>query len=210
MKATHTFLVLFVLFWTTLVLYRLMNVTSFDNKACPPGQVCMTKTQFDKLLDRDSNPGGVGYDPKLTRPSLTEERDRKVLSDPLYPALNRSNRGVFEGVLESSIKRQMNVPTNTYNDSYRQIGYLTNEDDPVRSWKVMGKQTDRNRGSFYMIPTNKNYDMKIQLTDDIMAGERLRDIENIPSELTFKSPLLAQSPYVFSELPRGNFEDEIM
>jgi hypothetical protein len=107
------------------------------------------------------------------------------------------------------MRKEINVPTRIYNDSYRQIGYLTNDDDPVKTWKVIGKQSERNRGQFYIIPTNTNYDMKIQLTDDIMVGQKLKDVDNLPSEVQFKTPLLAATPYVLTELPR-NFNDEFL
>jgi hypothetical protein len=142
-------------------------------------------------------------------PSYTRERDMRVLHDDLYPALNRTDRGSFEGVVQKTVERRINVPTRFYNDSYRQVGYITNPDDEIKTWRVFGKQTDRNRGEFYIIPANRNYDMKIQLTDSIVSGEKLRDLDTIPNELKFKTPLLSETPYTFTELPKGDLRDEL-
>ena len=38
-----------------------------------------------------------------------------------------------------------------------------------------------------------------------MVGERLRDTYSIPNELRFKSPMLNQSSYKFTEIPKADF-----
>jgi hypothetical protein len=84
----------------------------------------------------------------------------RVLNDPLYPAYNRTDRGTFEGIMSETVKRNFNMPTQYYNDSYRLVGYLSNDDDEIGNWKIFGRQKDRNRGEFYMIPVNRNYEVK--------------------------------------------------
>ena len=137
----------------------------------------------------------------------TRERDLRVLNDPLYPAYNRTDSGTFNSVFENTLKRNINVPTQRYHDSYRLIGYLINNNDEIGRWKVFGKQRERNIGDFYMTPVDKTQDMKIQITDSIVMGQKLKDIDNIPDELVFKTPLLAPTPYKFTELPKADLTD---
>jgi hypothetical protein len=55
------------------------------------------------------------------------------------------------------------------------------------------------------------YDLKIQITDDIVKGnEKLRSVDTLPNELTFESPLLAKTPYTVSELPKENLGNEYL
>jgi hypothetical protein len=189
------------------------STSSNTNKegSCQNDKVCMSKGEYQELLQSRAGvlPPDNNYPATLVPKTFTRERDMRVLHDELYPALNRSDRGSYEGVLQKTAERQINVPTRYYNDSYRLIGYMTNEDDEIKNWKVFGKQTDRNKGEFYAIPANRNYDMKVQLTDSITVGEKLRDLDTMPSELKFKTPLLSDTPYVFSELPKGQLRDEL-
>ena len=214
-SSISTFIILFVVVWIAIVLIRLVMVMDKNNKpkadTCDNDKVCMSTSEYQDLL---KNRGGqltqMENRPSLIPPSYTRERDMRVLHDDLYPAYNRSDKQSFEGVVNKTIERQINVPTRQYNDSYRIIGYLTNEDDEIKTWKLFGKKSDRNRGDFYMIPSNRNYDMKVQITDSMVEGtEKLRDIDTIPNEVKFKSPLLAATPYQFVELPKGDLRDEL-
>lgn len=178
------------------------NHIKVNSENCPSGKVCLDKDAFNTLLLKERTTPV----PEITS---TRERDMKVLYDPLYPALSRTDRSSYEGILDNTRKRKFNVPTQTNYDTYRLVGYITNDDDQNgRTWKLMGKQRDRNRADFYMIPVNNNYDVKIQITDDIVVGEKLRDIDTIPNEISFKSPLLTDTPYKFVELPKGDLTDD--
>jgi hypothetical protein len=141
--------------------------------------------------------------------SYTRERDIRVLHDDLYPAYNRADKGSFESVVDKTLERKINVPTRHYSDSYRLIGYLTNDEDEIKTWKLMAKQTDRNKSDFFMIPANRNYDMKVQITNDIVVGDKINDLYNVPKEVKFNTPLLSSGPYKFSELPKGDINDEL-
>jgi hypothetical protein len=211
MKQTHVFIIIFVTFWTLIVLWRLITIMDSNNSmSCPPGKICLEQNEYRQLVSNDAEPHSQASSSRSLVPqSYTRERDLRVLNDPLYPALNRSDKQSFEGVVQKTVERKINVPTHYYSDSYRLLGYLTNEEDPIKTWKLMGKQTDRNRGSYYMVPTNAMYDMKIQITDDIVSSEKLRDLDTIPNEVRFKTPLLKDTPYVFSELPKGDLRDEL-
>ena len=232
MNPASVFLVLFVACWIAVVLFRLVMVMESTKRrpsgayvasgasgTCPVGQVCMSQDEFERISNQRETvfvreqvqvPVPVHVAPSITEPSLTRERDLRVLHDPLYPAYNRTDRDNYELVAENTFRRNINVPTQRFNDSYRLIGYASNSDDEVGRWKVFGRQKDRNRGDYYMVPVNKNYDLKVQITDKIVVGEKLRDIDTVPDTITFDSPLLAQTPYTFVELPKGDLRDELL
>jgi hypothetical protein len=72
-------------------------------------------------------------------------------------------------------------------------------------WKLMAKARDRNNADFFMVPVDRNYDMKVMLDNNIVVGEKLRDIYTIPKQLVFNSPLLHTTPYEVVELPMTDF-----
>jgi hypothetical protein len=202
------FLILFCVVWISVVLYRLsfvIDTGDYSNKvekaSCPKGQVCLERGDYDVLVKQAV--GGTTF-------SNTRERDIRVLKDPLYPGLNRTDAHSFEGVAQMTKAREINVPTHGYYDSFRLIGYLSNEDDRVGNYKIMGRMKDRNRGEFYLVPVDRTLDMKIQVTDEMMKGERLRDVDTLPGEITFDSPLLSKTPYKVTELPKGELGSEFL
>jgi hypothetical protein len=158
---------------------------------CPPDMVCIPKAQAVSSHSRD--------------------RDAKVLNDPLYPPLNRTDT-ITHGGLETAVKqRNLYVPTREQSDEYRLVGYMVNNDTVNKdkggnSWKLFARQKDRNTSDFYIIPSNNNYDIKIPIKDDMIVGRhKFRDIYDIPNEVTFKSPMLNETPYTFVELPKADF-----
>lgn len=104
-------------------------------------------------------------------------RNRRVLSDPLYPPVINQDA----------------------DSSFKLIGYLSNQDE---TWKLFGRMKDRHQGEYYIISANNNLDLKIPLTQDVVVGERLRDVYNLPQEMKFKSPMLKASPYTVTEIPK--------
>ena len=142
-----------------------------------------------------------------------QDRDLRVLKDPLYPPLNRTDRSTFDGVVRETENRNINVPTRSSDDTYRLVGYLINKNNDTKdaggnSWKLMARQTDRNNADFYIIPTNKDHDVKVPLTQEVFAGgSKFRDVYGIPKEVQFVSPLLNQTSYEFVELPKSSFLD---
>ncbi len=182
---------------------------------CPNGKVCLTQSEYNMISQPHlaTVPTTHTNNISTTTPSqnsYTHQRDLRVLNDPLYPALNRSDKGQFESVAIQTAHRNINIPTQSlHNDTYRLVGYLSNEEDKIGSYKLFGRQKDRNIGEFYIVPVNNMYDLKIQLTDDIMKGsDKLRNVDTLPNEIHFESPLLAKTPYLLTELPKGNLGDE--
>lgn len=118
-------------------------------------------------------------------------RDRLVINDPLYPPLNRSDNHGF--------------------DTYRLVGYLSNH-DPMpdkggNNWKMFARMKDRHQGDYYISPVDRTIDIKIPLTNEVVVGERLRDIYTIPQEMRFRSPMLNNGPYEFTEIPRSQLDN---
>lgn len=194
-------LVLIILFIIGLVLYvknGYYSPNSNDDK------VCMKVSDFQKLKQSQITINEV---PKKIH--IDDSRDRRVLNDPLYPAINRSEFDVHNSVVEQIHKKNLYNTTQEFTDRFRLVAYVTNQDANKDSggntWKLMARQKDKNRGEFFMIPANNNYDMKIMLNNDILTGEKLRDIYTIPKQLSFKTPLLNESPYEVTEIPMNDF-----
>lgn len=164
-------------------------------ETCPRDMVCTPKRAYVDVP---------------TQPS-SRSRDAKVLNDPLYPPLNRTDT-VTHGSLETEVKdRNLYVPTRQQSDEYRLVGYMvsndaTNKDNGGNSWKLFARQKDRNTSDFYMVPSNNNYDIKIPITDDMVVGRhKMRDVYDIPNQVKFKSPMLNETPYTFVDLPKADF-----
>lgn len=142
-------------------------------------------------------------------PTSTYNRDMRVVKDPLYPPLNRDESRNFNNMTREVEARNMYVPTSGSSDSYRMVGYLTNHDAERdaggNNWKLFARMKNRHEAEFYMIPANNNYDIKIPVTNDMVVGDRLRDLYTIPGEMRYNSPMLNKSPYTFTELKSTDF-----
>ena len=120
--------------------------------------------------------------------SFIQARDHAVLSNPLYPPLNR--QALHE------------------NDTYRLLGYVVNEESCEDSWHLYGRKKNNNQGEFYLKPSNRNTDLKIPLTNDIINTRysRLRDIYTLPDNLVIEHPLFQGHQYSVIEFPQHNFD----
>jgi len=177
-------------------------------------RVCLPRSAYEKLLaPPQSHPQPSAPPQIVVQPPVqtgTHDRDYRVLSDPLYPPLNRVESGTYNMLQHNIQQRNILVPTSVRetNDTYRLVGYLVNKDNEMdtggNNWKLMARMKDKNTADFYMIPANKNYDMKISVTDEIVDGQRIRDIYNIPNQVKFKTPLLNGSPYEFVEVEKSD------
>lgn len=117
------------------------------------------------------------------------QRDRAVNNDPLYPPLNRMTRSSgYSG-----------------EDTFRFIGYMMNKMDKEDTWKLYGREKRRGQGEFYVTSTNKNNDIKIMITSEmIVGGNRLKDIYDIPEEIMVKHPMFAPTPYAIIVNPNAD------
>jgi hypothetical protein len=170
-------------------------INKYDNQTSD--KICMTQKQLDNLTKQKAN---------YVNRNDTIMRDYRVVKDDLFPPFNRSDNNTHTDLANNIINRSMYVNTNNVNDTFRLVGYVTstdsNRDAGNNSWKLFARQKDRHFSEFYMSPTNNNNDVKIFLTDDIIVGDRVRDIYAIPSSITFKSPMLNDTPYQVVEIPK--------
>lgn len=167
-------------------------------------KICMTKNEYEKLFSLTKTTCSSNFNT-----NERSDRDMRVLTDPLYPPLNRTNTPVHNALEQNINVRNMYVPTNDSMDNYRLIGYLVSKDNEKdaggNNWKLFARQKDRNRSDFYMIPSNNNYDIKIHISDEIVNGsEKLRDMYTVPKTIMFVSPMLNKSEYEFVELPKSD------
>ena len=200
-------IIVFLLIIISLIVYIIFS--SSDSKPAPPptpvpeanNKVCLSIDDYNVLLDK------VKHNKQAERDE-TVIRDRKVLNDPLYPPLNRSDNKTHAELANNIANRNMYIRTNDVGDTYRLVGYVTNNSDDKdtgnNNWKLFARQKDRHISEFYMKPTDNNNDVKVPITDDIIVGDRLRDIYNIPQQITFKSPMFNKDPYNVVEVPKAD------
>uniref|UniRef100_A0A6C0BF47 Uncharacterized protein n=1 Tax=viral metagenome TaxID=1070528 RepID=A0A6C0BF47_9ZZZZ len=168
----------------------------------PDDRICMTKSEYTKLIDNTSQKSEIVVQDTISR-------DQRVLSDQLYPPLNRTNTVIHDALEHNIQHRNMYVPTNDMMDNYRLIGYLVNQDDTKdaggNNWKLFARQKDRNRSDFYIIPSNNNYDIKIHISDEMIQGnEKLRDVYTVPKQISFNTPMLNTTAYQYVEIPKAD------
>ena len=211
-KTIPYFIVLFLLIIISLIIYIIVasNEPKESKEPKEPktdNKVCLSINDYNILLDKaNHNKNKSSRDTGGSDDTVV--RDRKVLEDQLYPPLNRSDNRTHTELVNNITNRNMYIRTNDINDTYRLVGYVTNNSDEKdtgnNNWKLFARQKDRNISEFYMKPTDNNNDVKVPITDDIVVGERLRDIYNIPNQLTFKSPMFNKDPYNVVEVPKAD------
>jgi hypothetical protein len=207
-------IVLFLLIITSLIIFIIfttdINKVFGNNTNTNTEKICLSIPEYNKLLSKNNCnalPSIIG--------DTVETRDRKVVEDQLYPPLNRSDNKTHSELVKNINSRSMYIQTNSINDKYRLVAYVTNNSEEKdvgnNNWKLFARQKDRNISDFYMKPTDNNNDMKVPITDDIVVGDRLRDIYNIPKQITFNSPLFNKTSYNIVEIPKAdliNHSDE--
>jgi hypothetical protein len=190
--------------------YQIRESTSESQKK--DDKVCLKLSDYNKLLQSPTQHQQTTLSASDAPINRASDRDIRVLKDPLFPALNRSETDTHNRTIDAINRKQLYTRTQDFTDRYRMVAYVTNQDDKKDSggnvWKLMGRNKDRNQAEFYLIPANNNYDMKVMLNNDVIAGnEKLRDIYTIPKTLSFKSPLLNDTPYEVTELPMTDMTD---
>jgi hypothetical protein len=121
-----------------------------------------------------------------------QKRDRQVIEDPLYPPLNRDH---------SSTPQIFYQRTRKEDDRYRLVAYMVAQEDPSDTWKLFARDTGRGRANFYMMPSDKNSDIKVSL-----ETPQLRDIYDIPRSLNVSSPVLRHTSYQIMELQKSDMD----
>ena len=211
-------IVLFLLIIISLITYIILgvditilfntNVSKNSNSSnANNDKICLSLNEYNKLITANKTIAEKNNEVN----NIVEIRDRKVVSDQLYPPLNRTDNKTHEELVKNINTRGMYIRTNDINDKYRLVAYVTNNseerDAGNNNWKLFARQKDRNISDFYMKPTDNNNDMKVPITDDIVIGDRLRDIYNIPKQLTLNSPLFNKNPYNVVEIPKADLSN---
>lgn len=179
------------------------------NKDIDSDSVCMTRKEYERMLETKANNANNATSSVETskRANVSLDRDYRVIDDQLYPPLNRTDTSTYTMLERNIAKRDMYVSTNDTLDNYRLVGYLINKGDKDaggNNWKLFARQKDRYTSDFYIVPSNNNYDIKINIKDEMIIGERLRDVYTIPKMITFQSPMLNTTPYEFVEIPKAD------
>tara|TARA_B000000475_G_scaffold165508_1_gene133204 strand:+ start:5461 stop:6105 length:645 start_codon:yes stop_codon:yes gene_type:complete len=205
LKKTKTYITFFICFLIVFILLVTL-LYFFTNSNSRNNRICLTIDQYNNLLSNTTQI--IPESQPIYDKTDTIKRDHKVLDDDLYPPLNRSDTNTHTQLANNIINRNMYVKTNNIDDTFRLVGYVTNNatetDNGNNSWKLFGRQKDRHSSEFYMTPTNSNNDLKIPLTRDIIVNDKLDDIYSIPNTLTFNSPLLNKEPYNVVEVPKAD------
>lgn len=192
MKPKHVIYLLFALILLLLVIiYALVQ----QCKSACLNECKLSSQTFTPLTDMMRQ--------QLMVPSV-QQRDRKVLEDPLYPPLNRPNHPTAEANLQMLGDRAIGVSTRGDADTFRLLGYYVNTHDKTDVWKLFGRQLHArgSQGQFYVMPSDRNQDVKIPIdsTSDTVSP-RLRDFYALPTEVRFNHPMFsAESVYQFVEL----------
>jgi len=135
----------------------------------------------------------------MTGTDIIGDRDEAVLRDNLYPPLDRMNRPLADEYLKYKLKGDFGWSTRDNSDTYRLIGYLINSTDRADKWNLFGRQKNRgsNQGEYYAIQQCNSHGpcTKIVLNDDIITNNKFRDYYNLPTTVTFNSPVFATSLY---------------
>jgi len=199
----HILIVVFFLFFA-IIGYLVWNyIYKQDNQeAIKPAsnKICMSVDDFNRLKKTTI--------PQTKSDTDTIARDRKVLDDDLYPPLNRGDTRSHTNLANNINRRRMYVNTQETGDTFRLVAYITSTSDKKDSgnnnWKLFARQKDRHFSEFYMIPTDNTNDLKISINNDNIVGYKLRDVYDIPQQLTFNTPLLNKDPYDVVEVPKAD------
>ena len=210
-KINYLLIALFILLLIIIIGYLLyinfnleskksMNIIKEKDNA----KICMTVDEYKNLLDNKTNIKMISEKSKED----TIERDRKVLDDDLYPPLNRGDTVSHTRLANNINNRKMYINTQETGDTYRLVAYVSStsnmKDSGNNNWKLFARQKDRHTSDFYMIPTDNTNDLKVSITNDNVIGTKLRDIYDIPQQITFNSPLLNKEPYNVVEVPKAD------
>lgn len=203
-KLSYILFAIFLLLIMIIVylIYITMNMNNSNQvKDDSNDKVCMTISEFNNLKKIN-----IPINTKDTEDTI--ERDRKVLEDDLFPPLNRGDTKTHTNLSNSINKRQLYVNTQETGDTFRLVAYVSSTSDTRDSgnnnWKLFARQKDRHSSEFYMIPTDNTNDLKISINNDNVIGNNLRDIYDIPQQISFNSPLLNKDPYNVVEVPKAD------
>jgi hypothetical protein len=145
--------------------------------------------------------------PTAAMDDLIDKRDIAVVSNALYPPLNRDSKPLANDYLKYKQDGLFDYSTRDNSDTYRLMGYLINSANKDETWNIFGRQkySGSSHGEFYATrQCNQNTCTKIPLTRDILTGNKIDDYYNLPNVLTFSSPLFTTDNYDVVQLKTSN------
>ena len=133
------------------------------------------------------------------------DRDRRVISDPLYPIINRTDRPTFDYLIRNPSIRGIMTRYDDNLDTHRPIAIAKLNTGGVISksdlYYLFGKRKSKNssKGDYYLWAPNINNQIKIPLVDD-RNNPLIKDFDNIPSLLKIKDGIFAGATVEIQEL----------
>lgn len=161
--------------------------------------------QINPLMQQQINPLML-TNPVMLRDQVSD-RDRAVINDELYPPLGRTERPIFDQLINGMSTGYFSYPTRGSPDTFRLVAYLVNTSDKKDMWKLFGRQKypGSSIGDYYAIQMDdRRSDLKITIKDEMMPRDKIRDIYALPNEVVINSPLFNPSPYKIIELDKAD------
>lgn len=160
------------------------------------------------LLYQNNNQKQAQYDQKINEIKIISQpvkpkvdpitvRDTAVVNDPLYPPIGRQPRPLADDYLDYKKAGLIGVSTRRDTDTYKLMGYLVSADKSEK-WNLFGRQKYQGsmQGQFYAIQQcNGDQCTKIPIEKDMIVTGEFRDYYNLPSTVTFNSPLFKTDAY---------------
>ena len=165
----------------------------------------LMQQQINPLMQQQINPLMLA-NPVMLRDQVSD-RDRAVINDELYPPLGRTERPIFDQLINGMSNGYFSYPTRGSPDTFRMVAYLVNTSDKKDMWKLFGRQKypGSSIGDYYAIQMDdRRSDLKITIKDEMMPRDKIRDIYALPNEVVINSPLFNSSPYKIIELDKAD------
>jgi hypothetical protein len=137
------------------------------------------------------------------------DRDHRVINDPLYPLINRTDRPTFDYLIRNPIIRGIPTRYNDNLDTLRPIAIARLHVDGLNPkselYYLLGRRTSRNssKGEYYLWSANDNNRIKIPLTDD-RNNPIIKDFDNLPEQIEITNGVFAGSVLDIQELKNAD------
>lgn len=137
------------------------------------------------------------------------DRDRRVINDPLYPIINRSDRPTFDYLIKNPTIKGIMTRYDDNLDTPRPIAIarlnINGFNSTSELYYLFGKRRSRNssKGEYYLWAPNNNNQIKIPLVDD-RNNPLIKDFDNLPTTLTIKDGIFANATLEIQELKNAD------
>jgi hypothetical protein len=171
-----------------------------NNKIMLLNSILTKQNELEKKYDTITNKSNetIVINPNNTQIDPVALRDNRVLNDPLYPVINRTDRPTYDQLALYLSNRT--IATRGNSDTFRQVGITVANDDKRTKYLLMGRSIHgRPDGEFYLVEVNSNNMMKIPLVDK-SNRQLIKDIYNIPETLDINYGVLAGTTLTIQEI----------